>query len=68
MLQEVRIRLIEAQGAEKRGFGFPDRMRFREQIGMQFVGWNVRLEAIGKRHRCFYTSPALPQEYCMPND
>ena len=68
MLQEVRIRLIKAQGAEKRGFGFPNRMCFREQIGMQFVGWNVRLEAIGILHRWFYTPPDLPQEYWMPNE
>jgi len=68
MLQEVRIRLIKAKGAEKRGVGFPNRMRFREQIAMQFVGWNVRLEATGKLHRWFYTSPDLPQEYWMPNE
>ena len=45
---------MKVQGAEKRGFGFPNCMRFREQIGTQFLGWNVRLEAIGKLHRCCY--------------
>jgi hypothetical protein len=29
---------MKAQGAEKRGFGFPNGMRFREQIGAQFFG------------------------------
>lgn len=37
-----------AQSAEKRRFGFPNCMRFREQIGAQFFGWNVCLEAIGE--------------------
>ena len=27
---------MKAQGAEKRGFGFPNGMRFREQIGGSF--------------------------------
>ena len=56
MLQQRDIGLIKAQGAEKRGFGFPNGMRFREQIGTQFLGWNVRLKAIGKLHRGFYVS------------
>ena len=46
-----------AQSTEKRGFGLPNCMRFREQIGAQFFGWNVRLAAIGKRHPRFYASP-----------
>ena len=36
---------MKAYGAEKRGFGFPNCMRFREQIGAQFFGWNVCLQA-----------------------
>jgi hypothetical protein len=48
---------MKAQGAEKRGFGFLHCMRFREQIGTQVFGWNVRLEAMGKLDHCFYTLP-----------
>ncbi|MBM3225251.1 MAG: hypothetical protein FJZ47_15815 [Candidatus Tectomicrobia bacterium] len=71
MFQQRDVGLIKTQGAEKCGFGFPNCMRFREQIGAQFLGWNVRLEAIGKLHRCCYAlldvsknEPKLDAELC----
>jgi hypothetical protein len=67
VLQQRDIGLIKAQGVEKRRFAFPNCMRFREQIGAQFLGWNVRLEAIGKLHRCFYILPDLSNDKLEPD-
>jgi hypothetical protein len=64
---EVYIGLIKAQGAEKRGLGFPNGMCFRKQIGAQFFGWNIRLEVIGKLHRYFYALPDVSKNELEPD-
>jgi hypothetical protein len=69
LLQQMYVGLIKAQGAEKRGFSFPNCMGFREQVSTQFFGRNVRVEVIGKLHRCFYAFPNFIKKITdrMPN-